>query len=283
MSHVVPVSDVADPRLVDYTDLTDVALRRVREPAEGLFLAEGDKVVRRALAAGYRPRSVLTAARWLPRLETDLIAHDCPIYVADEDLLRDVTGYRVHRGALASMQRRPLPSLPELLASARRVVVLEDLVDHTNVGAVFRNAAALGIDAVLVSPECADPLYRRSVKVSMGAVFAVPWTRAEPWPDSLDLLRDNGFRVLAMSPDPSGSRLPDADLRPPVAVVLGTEGEGLTDAALARCDTSVRIPMAAGVDSLNVAAASAVVFYAVGPSSGAADVGAPEPDGGPLR
>jgi len=257
---------VDDPRLGDYTDLTDVALRRVREPAEGLFLAEGEKVVRRALDAGYLPRSVLTAAKWLPGLQQDLADHDCPVYVADDALLQQVTGYRVHRGALASMQRRPLPTLDELLTTARRVVVLEDLVDHTNVGAVFRNAAALGIDAVLVSPGCADPLYRRSVKVSMGTVFAVPWARAEPWPQALDLLRRKGFRVLAMSPDPSGRALPEADLTPPVAIVLGTEGEGLSSEAFAHCDESVRIPMAPGVDSLNVAAASAVVLYAVAQS-----------------
>lgn len=263
MAHVVRITEVDDPRLSDYTDLTDVALRRVREPAEGLFLAEGEKVVRRALEAGYEPRSVLTAAKWVPALEPDLAAHDCPVYVADDDVLQQVTGYRVHRGALASMHRRPLPTPGDLLATARRVVVLEDLVDHTNVGAVFRNAAALAIDAVLVSPECADPLYRRSIKVSMGTVFAVPWTRADPWPGTLDLLRDNGFRVLAMSPDPAGRALPDADLTAPVAIVLGTEGEGLTRAALDRCDESVRIPMAPGVDSLNVAAASAVVLYAV--------------------
>ena len=150
-----------------------------------------------------------------------------------------------------------------MLAGARSVAVLEDLVDHTNVGAVFRNAAALGVDAVLVSPECADPLYRRSVKVSMGSVFAVPWTRAEPWPSALDVLRDHGFRVLGMSPDPAGEILGRTDLHGRVAVVLGTEGAGLTDLARARCDASVRIPMAAGVDSLNVAAASAVVFYAL--------------------
>jgi len=267
MGHVVAVTDVRDPRLSDFTDLTDVALRRVREPAEGLFVAEGEKVVLRALAAGYAPRSVLTEAKWLPGIEAALAPHGCPIYVADAEVLRAVTGYNVHRGALASMRRRPLPSLDDVLATAQRIVVLEDLVDHTNVGAVFRNAAALGIDAVLVSPECADPLYRRSVKVSMGAVLAVPWTRAEPWPDALDRLRANGFRTLAMSPDPRGTALPDADLSPPVAVVLGTEGEGLTPGARDRCTTSVRIPMAAGVDSLNVAAASAVVFYAVGSSS----------------
>lgn len=269
MAHRVPVSDPADPRLVDYTGLTDVELRRVREPAEGLFLAEGEKVVLRALAAGYRPRSVLTEEKWLPGLESALSAHDCPVYVAEPDLLRAVTGYRVHRGALASLERRPLPTVDEVLATARRVVVLEDLVDHTNVGAVFRNAAALGVDAVLVSPGCADPLYRRSVKVSMGAVLAVPWTRATPWPDALDTLRDKGFQVLAMSPDPAGLALPQADLRPPVAVVLGTEGEGLTDVARQRCTATVRIPMAAGVDSLNVAAASAVVLYAVSTASDA--------------
>jgi tRNA G18 (ribose-2'-O)-methylase SpoU len=210
---------------------------------------------------------VLTEAKWLSGSESALAAHDCPVYVADADVLRAVTGYRVHRGALASMHRRSLPSLDDVLAEAQRVVVLEDLVDHTNVGAVFRNAAALGIDAVLVSPECADPLYRRSVKVSMGSVFAVPWTRADPWPDTLDLLRARGFRTLAMSPDPRGAALTTADLAPPVAVVLGTEGEGLSRAAMDRCTASVRIPMAAGVDSLNVAAASAVVFYAVGTRS----------------
>lgn len=221
-------------------------------------------MILRALRAGYEPRSILTAPRWVEGLEAELAAHDCPVYVGDDALLEAVTGFRVHRGALASMRRRPLPSVEDVVRGAQRLLVLEDLVDHTNVGAVFRNAAALGIDAVLVSPECADPLYRRSVKVSMGAVFAVPWTRAEPWPDVLDLLRAQGFRTLAMSPDPAGGSLRDADLRPPVAVLLGTEGEGLTDAARGRCDAGVRIPMEAGVDSLNVAAASAVVLYALG-------------------
>ena len=271
--HVVPVADPADPRLTDFTDLTDVDLRSAREPAEGLFLAEGEKVVLRALAAGYAPRAVLCERKWLGGLEDALAAYDCPVYVAEPAVLRAVTGYRVHRGALASMQRRALPGLDEVVAGAGRVVVLENLVDHTNVGAVFRNAAALGVDAVIVSPACADPLYRRSVKVSMGAVFAVPWTRADDWPGALDSLRALGFRLFAMSPDPDGITLHEADLAPPVAVLLGTEGDGLTAAALERCDASVRIPMAAGVDSLNVAAASAVVLYALqvagpAPSSG---------------
>ena len=257
------VDDARDPRLRDYTDLTDVALRRVREPAEGLFLAEGEKVVRRALDAGYQPRSLLMAAKWWPALAPRVAAYDCDVFLADDAVLEQVTGYRVHRGALASMQRRPLPSLDDVLSGARCVVVLEDLVDHTNVGAVFRNAAALGVDAVLVSPECADPLYRRAVKVSMGTVFSVPWTRAEPWPAVLDALAGRGFVTYAMSPDPAGTPLTALEVPGRVAVVLGTEGSGLSGGAMSRCAGTVRIPMAPGVDSLNVAAASAVVFYAL--------------------
>ena len=233
-----PVHDPADPRLADYTDLTDVALRRVREPAEGLFLAEGEKVIRRAVAAGYRPRSFLMSARWWPGLSDVATASGAPVYLADDDLLRAVTGYRVHRGALASMQRRPLPEVTSLLAGARVVVVLEDLVDHTNVGAVFRSAAALGVDAVLVSAGCADPLYRRSVKVSMGAVFSLPWTRAETWPGALDTLRHGGFELLALTPDPAAVSLRDVHVDGPVALLLGTEGDGLTAAAMARCHRS---------------------------------------------
>jgi tRNA G18 (ribose-2'-O)-methylase SpoU len=263
MAHRVDVLDPDDARLADYTRLTDVDLRKVREPAEGLFLAEGEKVIVRALRAGYRPRSVLTSPKWLPSIEAELSAHDCPVYVAPDELVESVTGYRVHRGALASLHRRPLPALDDVVSRARRVVVLEDLVDHTNVGAVFRNAAALGVDAVIVSPGCADPLYRRSVKVSMGAVLALPWTRADAWPDALDSLRHNGFRLCALSPDPSGLPLPEADLSGRVALLLGTEGDGLTSAAIARCDIRVCIPMAAGIDSLNVAAASAVAIYAL--------------------
>jgi tRNA G18 (ribose-2'-O)-methylase SpoU len=260
----VPVDSAADPRLRDYTGLTDVSLRRVREPAEGLFLAEGDKVIRRAIGAGYAPRSFLAAPRWAESL-ADAASRfpDAPFFVADEEVLRDVTGFAVHRGALASMHRRPLPRLDEVLRQARRVVVLEDLVDHTNVGAVMRSAAALGVDAVLVSPRCADPLYRRSVKVSMGAVFAVPWTRAEPWPASLDLLRDAGFVTWALTPAADAHDLRSLEVPERVAVLLGTEGDGLSPAALARTDLPVRIPMAHVVDSLNVAAASAVVCYAL--------------------
>lgn len=256
------------PELGDYVGLTDVALRRRREPAEGIFIAEGEKVIRRAVTAGYPVRSVLLEEKWLPALAELLATVDAPVYVAGRETLERVTGYSVHRGALAAMSRLPLEPPPRLLARSTRVVVLEDLVDHTNVGAVFRSAAGLGMDAVLVSPRCADPLYRRSVKVSMGAVFSVPWSRLEAWPSDLDDVRGEGFSVLALTPEPAATPL--ADLPPGVtdrcALVLGAEGHGLSPRALALADHLVRIPMAAGVDSLNVAAAAAVAFYALGQS-----------------
>jgi tRNA G18 (ribose-2'-O)-methylase SpoU len=252
------VTDPDDPRVRDFTALTDVAARSVREPAEGLFIAEGAKVIVRALAAGYRPRSVLTEPKWLPDLVASLEGSGAEVLLADPDVLRAVTGYRVHRGALASFERRPLPPPSALLAAARFVVVLVDLVDHTNVGAIFRNAAALGADAVLVTPGCADPLYRRSVKVSMGTVLAVPWTRtgADPLADLA------GFTTIALTPAPDALDVddvaPDTDRR---AVLLGTEGDGLSGAVAARADRRVRIPMSGGVDSLNVAAASAIALH----------------------
>jgi tRNA G18 (ribose-2'-O)-methylase SpoU len=269
MATVHRVASAADPRLSDYVGLTDVALRTMKEPAEGLFLAEGEKVILRALAAGYRPRSALLAEKWWPGLADALGPHDCPVYLADDATVAAVTGYRVHRGALASLHRRPSPSPADLVVGSRRLVILEDLVDHTNVGAVFRNAAALGFDGVLLSPGCADPLYRRSVKVSMGAALTLPWARAAVWPGALEDLTTGGWQLLATSPDPAGTDLRRLVVAERVAVALGTEGTGLSDAALSRCTDRVRIPMAAGVDSLNVAAASAVVLYAVGPGSAA--------------
>ncbi|MGH8893557.1 MAG: TrmH family RNA methyltransferase [Actinomycetes bacterium] len=261
--------DEQSAALSDYVGLTDVTLRRRREPAEGIFIAEGEKVIRRAVAAGHQVRSVLLEERWLAALSDLLDRIDAPVYVASRETLEAVTGYSVHRGALAAMARLPLEPALELAARSRRIVVLEDLVDHTNVGAVMRAAAGLGLDAVLVSPRCADPLYRRSVKVSMGAVFAVPWSRLDTWPGGLHDVRSLGFSVLALTPDPSATPL--AELRATVtdrcAVLLGAEGPGLSDRALAVADHRVRIPMAAGVDSLNVAAAAAVVFYALGQRS----------------
>lgn len=258
------VADPDDPRVRDFLGLTDVAARAVREPAEGLFIAEGAKVILRALAAGYRPRSVLTESKWLPELAPRLHGSGADILTAPADVLRAVTGYRVHRGALASFERPALPSPATLVADARFVVVLVDLVDHTNVGAVFRNAAALGADAVLVAPGCADPLYRRSVKVSMGAVLAVPWTRTGP--DPLEAL--GGLTTIALTPSPSATALTELTaLTGRRALLLGTEGDGLPADLSARCDLRVRIPMAAGVDSLNVAAASAIALHALNPGS----------------
>lgn len=263
------VDDPTDPRLADYFGLTDVALRRLLEPERGLYLAESEKVIRRALAAGHRPRSFLMAPRWLTDL-ADVVAEasadGIPVYAGDHPVLEALTGFHLHRGALAAMHRPVLAPAVELIRHARRVVVLEDIVDHTNVGAVFRSAAALGVDAVLVSPRCADPLYRRSVRVSMGTVFQVPWTRIEPWPvGGPELLRANGFTVAAFALTEAAVPLEELAADPPerLALVLGTEGDGLTRHTVSACDLAVRIPMAGGVDSLNVAAASAVAFWAL--------------------
>ncbi|MBT0995274.1 RNA methyltransferase [Cellulomonas sp. DKR-3] len=268
------VTDPSDERLADYVSLTDVALRSRHEPEKGLYIAESSTVLGRALRAGHRPRSVLLAPRWVPDLERmvaevwpDETASDepaVPVYVADEPVLEAITGFHVHRGALAAMHRPALPALADVLAGARRVAVLEDVVDHTNVGAAFRSAAALGVDAVLVTPRCADPLYRRSVRVSMGTVFQVPWTRVDPWPGGVEALRGAGFVTAALALSDEAITLDELVADPPerLALVLGAEGHGLKATTVAACDLVVRIPMAGGVDSLNVAAAAAVAFWA---------------------
>ena len=270
MAAVRRVAGADDPALADYVGLTDVALRSVREPAEGLFIAEGATVIRRALAAGYEMRSMLLEEKWLASMADVVDAVDAPVHLADMAVLKAVTGYPVHRGALAAMVRKPPLDAMTLASSARRVVILEDVNNHTNVGAILRAAAGLGVDAVLLDPRSADPLYRRSVKVSMGAVFAVPWARLGPWPDALHDVRDLGFTLLALTPDPSATAL--ADLPPGAmtrtALMVGAEGPGLSDQALTAADLQVRIPMAAGVDSLNVAAAAAVAFYGLGQLGG---------------
>ena len=261
------VDDPTDPRVHEYVGLTDLSLRTRREPAEGLYLAESDKVIRRALAAGHRARSYLMGERWLDELR-DLVRAaqlaDVPVYVGEPAVLQAITGFHLHRGAIAAMHRPRLPVLSEVLARARRVAVLEDVVDHTNLGAAFRSAAALGVDAVLVTPSCADPLYRRSIRVSMGAVFQVPWTRIQPWPRGIDTLRAAGFTTAALGLGPDCISLDELAARDVgrLALVLGTEGDGLRAATIAAADLNVRIPMSAGVDSLNVAAAAAVAFYA---------------------
>ncbi|WP_136193236.1 TrmH family RNA methyltransferase [Actinomyces procaprae] len=275
--------DEADERLADYTRLTDVALRRRLETERGLYMAESTKVITRAVAAGHAPRSFLMAPRHWEQMRPVIAAAsgcggrddggDIPVFIAPEELLESITGFHLHRGALAAMNRPALAGVTELLAGARggagarRIAVLEDLVDHTNVGAVFRSAAALGVDAVLVTPHCADPLYRRSVRVSMGTVFQVPWTRIDRWP-ALDELHVGGWTVAALALTGDSLGLDEFSASPAcrdpegrVAVVLGTEGDGLSRHTIAASDAVVRIPMAGGVDSLNVAAAAAVAFW----------------------
>jgi tRNA G18 (ribose-2'-O)-methylase SpoU len=291
---VAAVTDAADDRLADYVSLTDVALRSRHEPSAGLYIAESSTVLGRALAAGHTPRSVLLAPRWLPDVEEMLASApadgEVPVYVAEEPVLEAITGFHVHRGALAAMRRPPLPPLGDVLAGAHRVAVLEDIVDHTNVGAgrdfgrqaqsrvvVFedivdhtnlgagiRACAALGADAFLVTPRCADPLYRRSVRVSMGTVFQVPWTRIDPWPAGINDLRDAGYVVAALALSDDAISLDElaADLPEKLALVVGTEGDGLKPRTIASADVVVKIPMSGGVDSLNVASALAVALWA---------------------
>ncbi|MGW1428995.1 TrmH family RNA methyltransferase [Streptomyces sp. NPDC002431] len=276
MADLITVDDPDDPRLSDYTGLTDVELRRRREPAEGLFIAEGEKVIRRARHAGYEMRSMLLSAKWVDLMRDVIDEVPAPVYAVSPELAERVTGYHVHRGALASMQRKPLPTVDALLTgtdgddrAVRRVAVFEDIVDHANLGAAFRNAAALGIDAVLLTPRCADPLYRRSVKVSMGGVFQVPWTRLDSWPRDVEVLRAADFTLAALCLSERAITLDELAARDHerLALVFGTEGAGLAPGTLAAVDEHVRIPMDAGVDSLNVAAASAVAFYATRPSA----------------
>jgi tRNA G18 (ribose-2'-O)-methylase SpoU len=306
MAGIVVVDDPNDPRLADYARLTDVRLRTALEPAHGLFVAEGDKVIRRAVAAGFQVRSMLVTQDKLAGLADVAGACPGPVYLVSDDAAEQVTGYRVHRGALASMARRALPTVTGLLSGAplpgdlsaaplpgegpaadaagpapagtahkardgqprrpRRIVILEDLVDHGNVGGIFRCAAALGVDAVILSPRCADPLYRRAVKVSMGAVFAIPYARMSDWRGGLAEIRAAGFSLLALTPDQSAVPLDKLAPAGRVALLLGTEGDGLSSRWLAEADTAVCIPMSAGamalgVDSLNVVAAAAIACH----------------------
>jgi tRNA G18 (ribose-2'-O)-methylase SpoU len=262
MAELIEVSDPDDPRLADYRDLRDVQLRTHLEAEHGLFLAEGEKVVRRAVEAGFTPRSLLMASRWLDGLSDVLAQSTAPCYVVSEALAEQVTGFHVHRGALASLERRPLPSVDEVLEGARQVLVLEDVVDHTNVGAVFRCAAGFGFDAVLLAPRCADPLYRRAIKVAMGAVFSTPWTRLADWYDALPDLSDRGFTTVALTLAEDASPVEQAvSGLERVALVLGSEGHGLSPRWEQAADRRAVIEMRAGIDSLNVAAAAAVACY----------------------
>ena len=270
MPNIIKITDIAAPELDVFARLTEAQLRNRLEPEKGVFIAESPKVIGRALDAGYEPVSLLMEPRHIDGQGRDIIARceGIPVYTASREILEGLTGYALTRGVLCAMRRPPLPSVEDVCANARRVAVLEGIVDSTNVGAIFRSAAALNIDAVLVTPTCGDPLYRRAVRVSMGTVFQVPWTRigSEPseWPEpGLERLRRLGFQTAAMALSDDSVSIDDPRLAADekLAIVLGTEGDGLAERTIAECDYTVRIPMAHQVDSLNVAAASAVAFW----------------------
>jgi tRNA G18 (ribose-2'-O)-methylase SpoU len=261
------ITDAEDPRLADYVRLRETSLRRHLEAEHGLFIAEGEKVIRRAIEAGFRPRSFLLAERWLGGLRDVLTRWpDVPVFVVTEQLAEQITGFHVHRGALASLHREQRHHVDDIL-TMRRLVVLEDIVDHTNVGAILRNAAGLGWDGALLSPRTADPLYRRSIKVSMGAVFSLPWARLETWRDAPEQLAAAGFMTVALSPAPDAIKLSQLTARltsqTRIAMMLGTEGAGLSHRWSEGATVRARIPMFAGIDSLNVAAATAIACYAL--------------------
>jgi len=270
MPNIQAVDDPDDPRVADYVGLKDAELRRRREvPAKpdgqepGLFIAEGAIVLRRLIASPYRMRSVLLTAKRYGPLAGDLAAVSAPVYLASQAVMNAVVGFDIHRGVLAAAERRRLPEVASLLAASRRVAVLEDLVDHENLGVIFRNAAALGVDAILLSPACADPLYRRSVRVSMGHVLSVPYAVIDPWPDGLAAVAAAGFLLVALTPDPAARDIRELDLpsHDRVGMILGAEGPGLSSGALATA-VPARIAMRFGVDSLNVASAAAIAFHA---------------------
>lgn len=264
---VIEIGRADDPRLDDFRSLTDTALRAVSEPAAGLYIAESAKVIERAVGTGHRPRSVMVQQRWLAGIRSLLDGFDVPVYLVPDEIAEAVSGFAVHRGALASMERPTLPSVTDLVSGASLVLILEGIGDHTNVGAAFRAAAGLGADAVLVSPRCADPLYRRSVRVSMGTVFQVPWTRMTDWEAAVADLRGAGIELAALALSDDAVSLDDYAVRraPRVALMMGSEGDGLTPAALSAADVIVTIPMTGGVDSLNVASAAAVALWALRP------------------
>lgn len=283
---IVSLDTLDDPRLDAYARLTETQLRSRLEPERALFIAESGKVIERALESGMRPLSLLTEGKWLAAMNSIVkrIDHEypaVPIFVAPHNELCKLTGFKLTRGALGAFRRPSLPSVADVVAGARRIAILENITNHTNVGAIFRSAAALGVDAVLITPECYDPLYRRAVRVSMGTVFQIPWTRigdeagtgrgrgtdprnAVDWArGGISLLHELGFVTIALALTEDSLTLDDPRLKAydKLAIVLGTEGDGLSAATIAHCDHVVRIPMARGVDSLNVAAASAVAFW----------------------
>lgn len=282
---LVHIETLEDPRLDAYARLTEVQLRNKLEPEKGIFIAESSKVIERAFSGGMEPLSLLMEEKWL-EASADLVAEmeaaypELPVFVAPHDQLEKLTGFELTRGALGAFRRPPMLSVEEVVKDAKLVAVLENITNHTNVGAIFRSAAALGVDAVLVTPSCYDPLYRRAVRVSMGTVFQIPWTRigeegenaakgkpgqpSSAWAnEGIPLLKKLGFTMAAMALSDDSVSLDDPKLNAAekVALIFGTEGDGLAHSTITQCDYTVRIPMAYGVDSLNVAAASAVAFW----------------------
>ncbi len=270
MSQIIHITDFSDPALDVFARLTEAQLRNKMEPQKGIFIAESAKVIRYALLAGYEPVSMLMEHKHIEGQGAPLIAMcpDTPVYVAEASVLEQLTGYKVTRGVLCAMRRKPLPTVEEVCANARRIAILESIVDTTNIGAIFRSAAALGMDAVLVTPSCGDPLYRRSVRVSMGTVFQIPWARIgdspADWPEKgMAQLGAMGFKTAALALTDRSVSIEDPALaaEEKLAVILGTEGDGLMASTIDAADYTVKIPMAHGVDSLNVGAAAAVAFW----------------------
>lgn len=274
MPNIIEITDLAQPELWAFSRLTEAQLRNRLEPEQGIFIAESPKVIACALNAGYEPVSLLMERRQIDGQAREVISRcgEVPVYTAGRELLAELTGYRLTRGVLCAMRRPSLPGMEELCATARRVAVLENIVDTTNLGAIFRSAAALNLDAVLLTPSCCDPLNRRAVRVSMGTVFQIPWTytgsNPADWPQpGLSRLHELGFQTAAMALNSSAISIDDPRLPKleKLAIILGTEGDGLAADTIAGCDYTVRIPMAHGVDSLNVAAASALAFWQLRP------------------
>lgn len=263
-ANVIDVADPADPRLDDFRDLNSVDRRPDLPSGKGLVIAEGVLVVQRMLASRFRPRALLGTDRRLSELADDLAGVDTPYYRVGADVMADVVGFHLNRGVLASASRPPELTVSQVIDGARTVAVLEGVNDHENLGSIFRNAAGLGVDAVVFGLGCADPLYRRAVRVSMGHVLLVPYAWTVSWPNDLETLRDNGFRLLAMTPDPEARTLADAmteTAEQKVAIIVGAEGPGLTEHVMRASDMRVRVPMSRGTDSLNVATAAALAFY----------------------
>lgn len=273
MPHIIEITDFGAPQLDVYARLTENQLLNRAKPEKGLFIAESPKVIERALNAGYEPVSLLLEKKHIEGEAKEVLERckDVPVFTAEFDVLTQLTGFALTRGVLCAMRRRPLPSVEEVCAGARRIAILENVMNPTNVGAIFRSAAALNMDAVLLTPACSNPLYRRSARVSMGTVFQIPWAyfseEETSWPHpGMDILKKLGFKTaaLALCDDSVSINDPDLMAEEKLAIILGSEGDGLADATIADCDYTVKIPMSHGVDSLNVAAASAVAFWQLG-------------------